>query len=273
MADIYIYGKVKRKNNLFRVLASANNIYNLEQVPVEAYEYDPGVLIEREEFYKLSDFSESEYASDFIKNEVNSVDFDQITKDDLKKLSYICTVQDNFLFFQAISTSYYISKKWFSIEELTLEEEKPIITINDSADVIYNKALDVLYFKKLSTANRIFRGLDQLYREATAEESQEFLDSEFLDVSRDYTVDRISIPNRKKIALIKDILNQYNNVEKQAIYDYTREYGQVVYENGKFKIETDNDLKYVLWGIEQRYYTTPIGGEKRVANSVISLDN
>ncbi len=271
MADIYIYGKVKKKNNLFRILASPNNIYSLEQIPDEAYEYDPGVLIEPEEFYKLSNFSGSEYASDFIKSEINSVDFNQITKEGLKKLSYICTVQDNFLFFQAISTSYYISKKWFSIEELTLEEEKPIITINEKAEVIYDNIADVLYFKKLSTANRIFRGLDQLYREATAEESQEFLDSEFLDVTEDYTVDRISIPNRKKIALIKDILNQYNDIEKQAIYNYTQEYGQVAYEDGKFKIETDNDLKHVLWGIEQRYYTTPIGGEKRVANSVITI--
>ena len=45
----------------------------------------------------------------------------------------------------------------------------------------------------------------------------------------------------------------------------------MIYENGKFKIETDSDLKFVLWGIEQRFYTTPIGGDKRVANSIISI--
>ncbi|MEK6452074.1 MULTISPECIES: hypothetical protein [unclassified Myroides] len=272
MAEIYIYGKVKRNTDLFRVLATKNNIYSLEQVPEEAIEYDPNTLIEQEQFYKLSNFSGSQYASNFIREEVESVNFDQITKENLKKLSYICTVQENFFFFQAISASFYISKKWFSINELTIEKEKPIITINDNADVIYDNLTDILYFKKLSTANRIFRGLDQLYREATAEESQEFLNSDFLDVVRSFTVERISIPNRKKIALIKDILNRYDEVEKQAIYDYTQEYGQVSYEDGKFKIESDTDLKHVLWGIEQRYYTTPIGGEKRVANSVIAIE-
>ena len=30
-------------------------------------------------------------------------------------------------------------------------------------------------------------------------------------------------------------------------------------------------MKYLLWGIEQRYYTTPVTNEKRVANSITKL--
>lgn len=271
MADIYIYGKVKRKNNLFRILAAENEVYEQDKIPTDGVEYDPNTLIEPEEYYKISNFSLTEFSIDFILEELNSVDFNQIVEDDLKKLSYICTVQDQVYFFQAISISYYIKKKWILISELSLKDNEPIITVNDCADVIYDKEIDTIYFKKLSVANRVFKGLDQLYREATADESQTFLESEFLEVNADYDVSKVSIPNRKKIALIKDTLEKYDDIEKQAIYDYTREYGQVVYENGKFKIDTDNDLKYVLWGIEQRYYTTPIGGEKRVANSVITI--
>lgn len=271
MADTYIYGKVKRKNNLFRILASESDVYEHDKIPSNGIEYDPNTLIESEEFYKIENFSATEFSIDFIEEELNSVDFDQIVVDDLKRLSYICTVQEQIYFFQAISTSYYIKKKWILISELSLKEDEPIITVNDYADVVYDKEFDTLYFKKLSVANRVFKGLDQLYREATAEESQTFLESEFLDVNPEYDVSKVSIPNRKKIALIKDTLEKYDDIEKQAIYDYTREYGQVVYENGKFKIDTDNDLKYILWGIEQRYYTTPIGGEKRVANSVITI--
>ena len=33
-----------------------------------------------------------------------------------------------------------------------------------------------------------------------------------------------------------------------------------------------NELKMLLYGIEQRFYTTPVGGEKRLANSVITLN-
>lgn len=271
MADIYIYGKVKRKNNLFRILASENEVYEQDKIPTDGVEYDPNTLIEPEEYYKISNFSVTDFSIDFIKDELNSVDFDQIVENDLKKLSYICTVQEQIYFFQAISTSYYIKKKWILISELSLKEDEPIITVNEYADVIYDKVSDTLYFKKLSVANRVFKGLDQLYREATAEESQMFLESDFLEVNADYDVSKVSIPNRKKIALIKDTLEKYDEIEKQAIYDYIRDYGQVVYNDGKFKIQNDNDLKYVLWGIEQRYYTTPIGGEKRVANSVITI--
>lgn len=271
MTDIYIYGKVKKKNNLFRILAANSLVYENDIIPVEGYEYNPSIVIEPEEFYKLSDFSQREQATEFIKNEINSVDFDQISHSDLKELTYISIKQNDILIFQPISKSYYVNKPWISLLDLKLEKDNPIITINNCPDVLYNKSTDILYFKKLSTANRIFKGLDQLYREATADETQEFLDSDILNVSSSYTTQKVSIPNRRKIALIKDTLDKYDDIEKQAIYDYTRDYGQVTYQNGKFNIDTDEDLKFVLWGIEQRYYTTPIGGEKRVANSVITI--
>jgi hypothetical protein len=42
-------------------------------------------------------------------------------------------------------------------------------------------------------------------------------------------------------------------------------------ENKKFEIKSDEELKYLLYGIEQRFYTTHIGNEKRLANSVQKL--
>ena len=47
-------------------------------------------------------------------------------------------------------------------------------------------------------------------------------------------------------------------------------YPHLEYEVDKeiFTINNENEMKYLLWGIEQRYYTTPITKEKRVANSV-----
>ena len=39
----------------------------------------------------------------------------------------------------------------------------------------------------------------------------------------------------------------------------------------KFEISSEQNLKMLLYGIEQRFYTTLIGDEKRLANSVISL--
>lgn len=267
----YIYGKVKRKQNMFRVIETESEVYNTAQLSLNGVDYNPSTLIEEEELYQINSFSTSGFVLDFLQNDLDSVNHDQIIKADLKKLSFICTVQACLYFFQIINSSFYISKKWFSIDELTLETDKPIITINPFADAIYDKQSDKLYFKKLTAAQKIFKGMDQLYREATEVETQTFLDSEFLDVNTGFVADSVTVPNRKRIALVNETLKRFSDREKQAIYEYTSQYGHVTYEKGKFKIDTDDDLKYVLWGIEQRFYTTPIGGEKRVANSIISI--
>lgn len=267
----YIYGKVKRKQNMFRVIEVETEVYDTTQLTLNGVDYNPATLIEVEELYQLTSFSTSGFVLDFLQNDLDSVNHDQITKADLMKLSFICTVQANLYFFQIINSNFYISKKWFSIDELTLETNKPIITINPFADAIYDKTSDTLYFKKLTAAQKIFKGMDQLYKEATDGETQTFLNSEFLNVRVDFVASNVTVPNRKRIALVIATLSSFSDDEKQAIYDYTNEYGQVTYQNGKFKIENDDDLKFVLWGIEQRFYTTPISGEKRVANSIISI--
>ena len=267
----YIYGKVKRKENFYRIIETSAEVYDTSQLVLNGIEYNPSTLIEDQELYKLSNFSNSGYSLEFISNDLDSVNHDQITKADLKKLSFICTLQESLYFFQIINSSFYISKKWFSIDELSLENDKPIITINPFADAIYDKENDILYFKKLSAAQKLFKGMDQLYREATDGETAAFLEQEFLEVKDTFLKENVTIPNRKRIALVNETLKKFSDTEKQAIYDYTSTYKKVTFEDGKFKIDTDDDLKFVLWGIEQRFYTTPIGGEQRVANSIISI--
>lgn len=267
----YIFGKVKRKQNMFRVIKAETEIYDTAQLNLNGVDYNPATLIEDEELYQLTNFSTTDFILNFLQNDLDTVNHDQITKEDLKKLSFICTVQAHLYFFQIINSSFYISKKWFSIDELTLETEKPIITINPFADAIYDRQTDTLYFKKLTAAQKIFKGMDQLYKVATEDETQAFLNSDFLDVNDGFITTNVTVPNRKRIALVSETLSRFNDDEKQAIYDYTNQYGRVTFENGKFKIETDDDLKFVLWGIEQRFYTTPIGAEKRIANSIMSI--
>ncbi|MET3530634.1 hypothetical protein DRF59_12550 [Chryseobacterium flavum] len=267
----FIYGKVKRKHNIFRVIETEEEVYNTSQLNLVGVDYNPNTLIENEELYKVSQFSQSSFSFDFITNDLNSVNHDQITRNDLTKLSFICTVQDNLFFFQIINSSFFISKKWFSIDELRIETEKPIITVNPFADAIYDKNSDILYFKKLPAAQKIFKGMDQLYKEATALETDSFLQNDFLQVDSNFSSRNVSVPNRKRIALVMGTLNNLSDTEKQSVYSYINQYSQVEFRGGKFKIETDEDLKFVLWGIEQRFYTTPIGGEKRIANSIISI--
>ncbi|MNW05745.1 hypothetical protein D3C71_2020380 [compost metagenome] len=60
--------------------------------------------------------------------------------------------------------------------------------------------------------------------------------------------------------------------EKVQMFSYINNYceGTLGFDvdNGKFEIKTDEQLKYLLYGIEERFYTTQLGQQKRLANSV-----
>jgi len=60
----------------------------------------------------------------------------------------------------------------------------------------------------------------------------------------------------------------------QQIFQYIQSYCEDVPVDGDtFLVRTEEHLKKILYGIEQRYYTTPLGNEKRLANSILKLTN
>ena len=143
-----------------------------------------------------------------------------------------------------------------------------------SADAIYEKSENMLYFKKISAISGIFNGVSELYREATKEETVQFLSNKFVRLGDDYNEEMVGTPNRKRIALAVETLNEFSKKEKSLIFSYIKDYCPSLSFNeneSNFSIQSEEDLKYLLWGIEQRYYTTPVGKEKRVANSVSEM--
>ncbi len=79
--------------------------------------------------------------------------------------------------------------------------------------------------------------------------------------------------NRKKIALVKDTFLSLPKIEREQVFSYIREYcPNLKSTDDSFEVGNEEDLKMLLLGIEQRFYTTPIGKEKRIANSVIVLE-
>jgi len=150
------------------------------------------------------------------------------------------------------------------------------LVVNSLPDAIYLKASDTLVFKSLATISSIFKGIDVLYKEATDEEVENFLEEDFIELTDEFTIDKVSKPNRKRVALAMDTLAALPVDDRDKMYSYIHSYcdqkltfGQA---NSKFSITTDNELKYLLYGIEQRFYTTMLGQEKRLANSVQTMD-
>ena len=128
----------------------------------------------------------------------------------------------------------------------------------------------------MATISSIFKGIDELYKEATNDEVEQFLDESFIELSNDYDVNNVSKPNRKRIGLAMATLHAMSADDRTNMLGYINDYCKQKLnfdqKNQKFEISTDDELKLLLYGIEQRFYTTPFGQEKRLANSVQALE-
>ncbi|HDD8572033.1 TPA: ATP F0F1 synthase synthase, partial [Escherichia coli] len=116
---------------------------------------------------------------------------------------------------------------------------------------------------------------DTLYKEATEQEVEQFLNEAFISLSDEYKACNVSKPNRKRIALAIDTLNQMDEIDRGNMLTYINDYcsGKLKFDDdsGCFEISGDEELKLLLYGIEERYYTTRFGNEKRLANSIQKL--
>lgn len=272
----YLLAKKKRTDNtFFHILSQENNIYELPDLD-SPQNYEVDCILEDEEWFGIPNFTETEFSTiELLEQEFNSAEHHQITREDYINVKYFCAYQDeNDFCFQRFTYSNIIERKWYSIGDPVIKENEPIIIIKNIPDVIYRKSTNTLYFRNLVHAKNIFPKLEILYKEATDEETEAFLNSEFIALSNDFNKDKVKSLNRRRIAMAMDTLSRLNDDDKNYIHNYIREYCpnlEFSEENNQFNIGNEEHLKQVLFGIEQRYYTTEIGRERRLANSIMRL--
>lgn len=271
----YVIAKIKSREHMYEKLYSGESIFRMPSELENSVNYNPQTVLEDDEWFKIDKFSETDYMIDILGKDFRSTDYGEANKVHSENIEYIMSYQENVYFFQRILKHSILQQKRIILgETVKLDRGEKSIVINDSPDAIYISEKDSLYFKKLSMVTPIFKGIDELYREATDEETKEFLQSDFIIVSEKYGVDKVKKSNRKRIAMAMDTLKRFSKKDKQTILEYTHQYYPALkYEekSKKFTIETEEEMKYLLWGIEQRYYTTPVTREKRVANSIVEL--
>ena len=160
-------------------------------------------------------------------------------------------------------------------ETVEIEEKTTRIAIKDEPDAIYLTDDDILVFKKLTIISDIFKGIDILFKEATDDEVRKFLGSPFIALSPGYQANSVSKLNRRRITPALEALANMTEAQKQQIVPYINEYYptklKLDQNNEKFVISNDDELKMLLYGVQERFYTTKFGGEKRVANSVLTI--
>lgn len=273
----HLIAKLRLRGNApkYKKLLSNISLFELPNDLSPHVQYSPDHNLDEDSWFGIEQFSTQEFCLDFLKAPFNSAEYDMLNTVDVDKLDFLCSYQNkNEYFFQNVSKTQLISKKLLYLgDAFRYEENSKTIVINSIADAIYMKDRDILYFKRLPTISSIFKGIDILYREATEVETVNFLQREFVQLDEGFSAVKVGKPNRHRIAMALDTLDKFEEEQKGTVMDYIRDYcPDLEYQNNTFKIKSDDELKKLLYGIEQRYYTTPVGNEKRCANSIIRLD-
>lgn len=264
-----------RTTTTYRKLLSDVVIYSMPADLTNALEYSPNTLHEDNEWYKISNFSGKSFCLQFLEDNFSSVNYDDLGTNEIDRIDFLCSYQDDIYYFQNVSRASLKPKKAIHLgDNYYFDENSKSISINHCADAIYVKPENILYFQKLSKITSIFKGIDILYREATDEETRNFLNERFIKLSNDFSADKVKTRNRQRIALAIDTINGLRGKDRKALFDYIAEYRPEL-KKGKrnvFAIGSEEDLKNFLYGIEQRYYTTEVNPERRIANSIIRFE-
>jgi len=262
----------------YRKLISGIKLFETVGIDVSTcIPYNPDHNLDEDSWFKVEQFSQQPFNLDIFNQAFDSKDYDDATKDQFSKISYIISVQDQGFYFQKITPALFIRKKMIAFgESAKIEESENRLVINTTPDAVYIKDSDTLNFRNLATISSIFPGIDMLYKEATKEEVEHFLSESFIELNNEYDAEKVSKPNRKRVALAMATLATMTAEDKVNMLTYIDGYcdQKLTFDqlNNKFKISTDDELKLLLYGIEQRFYTTPFGNEKRLANSIQTLN-
>ena len=272
----FLLAKVKDRRNPYRILMADQAVYMKPETLSNSIKYEPTNILDEEQWFFVDTFSKRDYCLRLlVDNNFNSVDFVEINKMNPERMDYLIAYQNgvDFYFQRIFKYTVIRNKKFIHIgDDVEIKEEKNAIELNEVPDAVYSKKEDRLYFRKLETISPIFRGIDELYREATEEEVEDFLGNDFVNLQGDFLAAQVKKSNRKRIAMAMDTLSKFDKREKKMIFEYTNEYfPDLKFDGQSFEISNEEDLKNLLYGIEQRFYTTPVTKEKRCASAVYAL--
>lgn len=276
MNHVFARVKGKSRSSFFKLLSDKSLFNTLTVNTKNCIPYAPDHNLDEDSWYKIDNFTTRSFCLDILKDKFDSKDYSELKKDQFLNISYIFGIQGADFYFQKIRPSLFINKKMIIFGEVAeIDKTNMRLVINENPDAIFYKKTDTLIFRNLAAISSIFKGIDILYKEATDQEVEEFMNSSFITINGNYGADTVSKSNRKRIALVINTLSNMSEKDKANMHTYINEYckDKIKYDktNSKYDVSCDEELKYLLYGIEQRFYTTPFSKEKRLANSVIAF--
>lgn len=245
---------------------------------LKTIEFDPYYKLEENEIFVISKFSEKiskndkELLTDF---NLIAINLEQLDFNQWKDLDFLVHSKNRWNFFQRVIGKKYLTEKTFlkclPLGVTQISKELKGIEINNNSYLMYHIVEDKFYFKKLEDAIKIFKEIENLLREATTSEIEEFFDIPLINNNSSIDKSKISSYKRKKILLA---LNEFKNKGKKL--EELVAYGNIYYEeyfvDKQIIIDDTDKLDIILDIIHENYYTTKISGERRKSNSNKKID-
>ncbi len=203
-------------------------------------------------------------------NNKNTSLFDEITSEDWKNLDFIVYVDEDMLYFQRIVGKKYLTTKKFlgmCTGTPSLKEEQEGIEINEYSDFSFSRSEERIYFRDFLKVSKILNGMDELYREASVEETKTFLNSEFIK-SEKIDIKTISVSKRKKIA---QAIDKLKDMDIESLIEYGKKYSAEVFLDDKVFVKDAKDIDIALKIIFEKFDTTEVTHQKREINSSKTL--
>lgn len=192
--------------------------------------------------------------------------------DSTNDIKTIYKVDEKKVIFKHISKSNYLrGGQVVSLQSKPKTTEmQDVLMISPEVHAVYNTQTNRFYFSDFQKAKHVFGRLEVVYRSATQNDVDEWLDPSVFNVDDDFDTFSISTPNRKKMAYASQELGI--NLEDAELLGrlskYAVRHGKGgLFENGKFNIHTNADVTEALRIITGAYYENEITGDVMIASS------
>lgn len=243
-----------------------------------AISYSPNSTLDEDQWFFLDSLPEKN-----IKNPIttcldaSSNNWVQISADEYTSIRFLTLIDkvNGRAFYQKVPNSMLIKKprlNWTGLNDQPNISVDPIILINEIPDAIYSEVTDKLYFKDISKLTDIFRGIDQQFKEATEVEVSDFVNSNIFNTASGFDIKKVSTPVRKKINAVQTRFDSFSATEQVQFISNVQQYlSHITFQNGKFIINNNEDVRDLADALDQKFHETPITKEKRRTQSYRSL--
>lgn len=240
--------------------------------------YDPNNQVSHQ-WFRIESLKNTEYFNNLFATSVETGELQTIAADKLDDIKFFAYFSNGKFYIQRMLSGCYIKKAsfWTMGNNIQFSNDNKMVTINPISDGIYDVENDVLYFQELNRLYNIFHNIKKEYVQGTSDVVDNFLTNDMIRISGDFSVEKVSLSNRKRIYDVAQTYNAYSAEQRNELKRYIHEYCSEDLEyddnNNAFNVHDDVELRLLLFGMQMRFYKQPLVCEVQVATSTTGIGN